>query len=150
LALRDKLRQVIGVKDSPRKIALSFGIGVFVGMSPLLGFHTLLGILVAWVFRLNKFVTIVGVYVTNPWTIVPIYTFSTWIGARLLGLDHILPEINWHSIGVTELIRDLEPILRPFIAGSVFLGAVCAVMGYVVIYYAVIKQRKSGKIDDLS
>jgi len=31
-------------------------------------------ILVAWICRLNKFVTLVGVYVTNPWTIVPIYT----------------------------------------------------------------------------
>jgi len=145
LALRDKLRQVIGVKDSPRKIALSFGIGVFVGMSPLLGLHTVIGILLAWVFKLNKFVTIVGVYVTNPWTIVPIYTFATWLGARLLGLEHILPEIDWHSLGVTELISDLEPILPPFVVGSLFLGAMCGIVAYALIYYAVIKQRNSGR-----
>jgi len=145
LALRDKLRQVIGVKDTPRKIALSFGIGIFLGMSPLLGLHTLLGILAAWVFRLNKFVTIVGVYVTNPWTIVPIFTFATWLGGRLLGLEHILPDINWHSIGISELIRDLEPILPPFIVGSVFLGLVCGVIGYALIYYAVVRQRKLGR-----
>ena len=143
MALRDKLRQVIGLKDSPRKIALSFGIGVFVGMSPLLGLHTVLGIFIAWALRLNKFVTIVGVYVTNPWTIVPIYTFATWLGARLLGLEHILPEINWHSLGVKELITDLEPILPPFIVGSLFLGAVSGVVGYVLIHYAVIRQRSS-------
>jgi uncharacterized protein (DUF2062 family) len=145
LALWDKLRQVIGVKDSPRKIALSFGIGIFLGMSPLLGLHTLLGILAAWVFRLNKFVTIVGVYVTNPWTIVPIFTFATWLGGRLLGLEHILPDINWHSMGISELIRDLEPILPPFIVGSVFLGLVCGVIGYALIYYAVVRQRKLGR-----
>jgi hypothetical protein len=145
LALRDKLRQVIGVKDSPRKIALSFGIGIFLGMSPLLGLHTLLGILAAWVFRLNKFVTIVGVYVTNPWTIVPIFTFATWLGGRLLGLDHILPDIDWRSMGISELIRDLEPILPPFIVGSVFLGLVCGVIGYALIYYAVVRQRKLGR-----
>ena len=145
MALRDKLRQVIGVKDSPRKIALSFGVGIFLGMSPLLGLHTLLGILAAWVFRLNKFVTIVGVYVTNPWTIVPIFTFATWLGGRLLGLEHILPDINWHSIGISELIRDLEPILPPFIVGSVFLGLVCGVIGYALIYYAVVRQRKLGR-----
>ena len=145
MALRDKLRQVIGVKDSPRKIALSFAIGIFLGMSPLLGLHTILGILAAWVFRLNKFVTIVGVYVTNPWTIVPIFTFATWLGGRLLGLEHILPDINWHSIGISELIRDLEPILPPFIVGSVFLGLVCGVIGYALIYYAVVRQRKLGR-----
>ena len=143
MALRDKLRQVIGIKDSPRKIALSFGIGVFLGMSPLLGLHTILGIVLAWGLRLNKFVTIVGVYVTNPWTIVPIYTFATWLGARLLGMDHILPEIDWHNIGIPELIRDLEPILPPFIVGTIFLGLAGGVLGYVIIYYAVIKQRNS-------
>ena len=143
MALRDKLRQVIGIKDSPRKIALSFGIGVFLGMSPLLGLHTILGIVLAWGLRLNKFVTIVGVYVTNPWTIVPIYTFATWLGARLLGMDHILPEIDWHNIGIPELIRDLEPILPPFIVGTIFLGLTGGLLGYVIIYYAVIKQRNS-------
>ena len=143
MALRDKLRQVIGIKDSPRKIALSFGIGVFLGMSPLLGLHTILGIVLAWGLRLNKFVTIVGVYVTNPWTIVPIYTFATWLGARLLGMDHILPEIDWHNIGIPELIRDLEPILPPFIVGTIFLGLAGGLLGYVIIYYAVIKQRNS-------
>jgi len=145
LALRDKLRQVIGVKDSPRKIALSFGIGIFLGMSPLLGLHTLLGILAAWVFRLNKFGTLVGVYVTNPWTIVPIFTFATWLGGRLLGLEHILPDINWRDMGISELMRDLEPILPPFIVGSVFLGLVCGVIGYALIYYAIVRQRKLGR-----
>lgn len=144
MALRDKIRQVVGVKDSPRKIAISFGLGVFIGMSPILGLHTILGILAAWIFRLNKFVTLVGVYVTNPWTIVPIYTFATWVGGRILGMEHILPEIDWHNVGIMDLIRDLEPILPPFIIGTIFLGAVCSFVGYVAIYYAVVRQRKLG------
>ena len=67
-------------------IALAFSVGIFVGMSPLFGIHTILGLILAWIFSLNKFVTIVGVYITNPWTIVPIYTFATWFGGKLLGL----------------------------------------------------------------
>ena len=144
MALRDKLRQVIGVKDSPRKIAFSFGLGVFIGMSPILGLHTILGILIAWIFRLNKFVTLVGVYVTNPWTIVPIYTFATWLGGRILGMEHILPKIDWQQIGMAELIKDLKPILPPFILGTVFLGLVGGIVGYIVIYHSVVRQRKLG------
>jgi uncharacterized protein (DUF2062 family) len=144
LALRDKLRQVIGLKDSPRKIAFSFGLGIFIGMSPVLGLHTILGILLAWVFKLNKFVTLVGVYITNPWTIVPIYTFATWLGARILGIKHIIPDIDWAHMGMTELIKDLKPILPPFVVGTVALGLLCAIIGYVVIYHSVVKQRKSG------
>ncbi|HMK56535.1 MAG TPA: DUF2062 domain-containing protein [Dissulfurispiraceae bacterium] len=145
MALRDKLRQVVGVKDSPRKIAISFGIGVFIGMSPVLGLHTVLGILVAWIFRLNKFVTLVGVYITNPWTIVPIYTGATWLGARMLGIQHILPEIDWHNLGLVELVRDLEPILPPFVVGTFFVGLVSGLLGYVVIYHSVVRQRRMGK-----
>ena len=144
MALRDKLRQVIGVKDSPRKIALSFGLGVFIGMSPILGLHTILGIIAAWIFRLNKFVTLVGVYVTNPWTIVPIYTFATWLGGQILGMEHILPKIDWHNAGIVDLIKDLEPILPPFIFGTVFLGLICGIAGYVVIYRSVVRQRRLG------
>ncbi|MGO9379713.1 MAG: DUF2062 domain-containing protein [Dissulfurispiraceae bacterium] len=144
MALRDKIRQVIGVKDSPRKIALSFGVGVFIGISPLLGLHTILGILAAWIFRLNKFVTLVGVYITNPWTIVPIYTFATWLGGRILGMEHILPKIDWHNAGMLDLIRDLEPILAPFIFGSVFLGLVSGIAGYIVIYRSVVRQKRLG------
>jgi len=145
LALRDKLRQVVGVKDSPRKIAISFGIGVFIGMSPVLGLHTVLAILIAWIFRLNKFVTLVGVYITNPWTIVPIYTGATWLGAKMLGIKHILPEIDWNNIGLMELIRDLEPILPPFVFGTLFVGTVSGVLGYIVTYHSVVRQRRLGK-----
>ena len=144
MALRDKIRQVVGVKDSPRKIAISFGLGIFIGISPILGLHTVLGILVAWICRLNKFVTLVGVYVTNPWTIVPIYTFATWLGGRILGMEHILPEIDWHNAGILDLIRELEPILLPFIVGSVSLGFVTGIVGYIVIYHSVVRQRRLG------
>jgi uncharacterized protein (DUF2062 family) len=48
-------------------------------------------------------------------------------------------------MGISELIRDLEPILPPFIIGSVFLGLVCGVTGYALIYYAVVRQRKLGR-----
>jgi uncharacterized protein (DUF2062 family) len=145
LALRDKLRQVIGLKDSPRKIAFSFGLGIFIGMSPVLGLHTILGILLAWIFRLNKFVTLVGVYITNPWTIVPIYTFATWLGARILGINHLIPDIDWAHMGMTELIKDLKPILPPFVVGTITLGLISGIIGYVVIYNSVVKQRKAGK-----
>jgi uncharacterized protein (DUF2062 family) len=43
-----------------------------------------------------------------------------------------------------DLIRDLEPILLPFIVGSVFLGFVSGIAGYLVIYHSVVRQRRLG------
>lgn len=141
MALRDKLREVITTKDSPRKIALSFAMGIFIGMSPVIGLHTAIGVGAAYLFRTNKFVTIVGVYVTNPWTIVPIYTFATWLGAKLLGIDKIIPPLKWHAISFSYLFNEVRFLLWPFIFGSTLVGLVSAIVGYVVVYHAVVKQR---------
>ncbi len=141
MPFRDKLRQILSVKESPRKIALAFALGVFIGMSPLLGIHTVLGIAAAWIFRLNKFVTVVGVYVTNPWTIVPIYTFGTWVGARLLGIDRIIPDIDWANLTMKELLHTFGPLLLPFIVGSTLLGFVSGGVSFFLVYKMVKKSR---------
>jgi uncharacterized protein (DUF2062 family) len=142
MSLRDKLREVLKVNDSPHKIAISFAIGIFIGMSPILGLHTVLGLAAAWVFRLNKFVTIIGVYVTNPWTIVPIYTFATWFGAKLMGLKDIIPDIQWNNLTFSYLVNEMKPLLLPFVFGTTFIGFLSAVIGYVVVYKAVVRSRK--------
>jgi len=142
LALRDKLREVISTNDSPKKIAVSFAVGVFIGMSPLVGLHTALAIGAAWLFRTNKFVTIVAVYVSNPWTVVPIYTFSTWLGAKLLGFDKIIPPLKWHYLSCSYLFHEVSFLFWPFVFGSTLVALVSAALGYVVVYHAVVKQRK--------
>lgn len=142
MALRDKLREVISLRDSPRRLALSFAVGVFIGMSPVLGLHTVLGVAAAWVFRLNKFVTIIGVYITNPWTIVPIYTFATWVGMQLLGGGILLPAINWNALSFAYLMKEMKPLLWPFVFGTTLVGILSSVIGYFVVYHAVVKGRE--------
>jgi uncharacterized protein (DUF2062 family) len=111
-------------------------------MSPLLGIHTILGLAVASLFRLNKFVTIVGVYITNPWTIVPIYTFSTYIGARLLGIKKIMPNIDWHNLSLIKIFSELSELLIPFLVGTTFMGILSGLLSYVIVYHAIKKTRQ--------
>jgi uncharacterized protein (DUF2062 family) len=111
-------------------------------MSPLLGIHTVLGIAVAWIFGLNKFVTVVGVYITNPWTIVPIYTFSTWMGARILGRESVMPHIDWANLSMRELMHTFGPLLLPFVVGSTLLGFISAGLTYWLVYRTVKKSRE--------
>ena len=40
--------------DSPRKKALSIALGIFIGISPLWGFHTIIVLFLAMLFKLNK------------------------------------------------------------------------------------------------
>lgn len=140
MAIREKLRLILSIKESPVRLSLSFAIGVFIGMSPFLGIHTILGIICAYLFRLNKFVTIVGVYITNPWTIIPIYTFSTFVGARLLGMDKFFPAVDWKGLTLSKLISELGPLLKPFIIGTLLIGLLSSVASYLILYYLIRKR----------
>ncbi len=121
---------------------MAFAIGVFIGMSPLLGIHTRLGIGVAWIFGLNRIVTVVGVFVTNPWTIVPIYSFGTWIGVKVMRIDRVLPAIDWTGVTFFELMLKFKPLVLPFVAGTVILGSVSAVISYFLVYLVVSHARR--------
>jgi uncharacterized protein (DUF2062 family) len=140
--IRARIREVLKVKDSPHRIAISFAFGVFWGMSPLLGLHTIGAFFSAWLLRLNRFVAVVGVYITNPWTIVPIYSFSLWIGAQLIGMEQILPDLDWKNITFTDMMTELSHLILPFCIGTVVVGTVSAVVSYFIIHSSVVKYRK--------
>ena len=87
--VRRWLDVLLHIEDSPERTAAAFAIGVFFGFSPLLGFHTLLGILVAFLLNLNRVAVLLGVYMNLPWFLAPYYAIATMAGAELTG--HRLP-----------------------------------------------------------
>jgi len=150
MAFRDKLREIIKVKDTPHQIALSFALGVFMGNSPFLGIHYIGSIFLAWLFRLNKLVAFAGVSVNNPWTIVPLSTLSVWIGAKLLRIKEVLPEVDWNAVTLTTVIPwlkslitkpnnflnlmvDLMPLIKSFFVGALIFCTISSIASYFII-----------------
>jgi uncharacterized protein (DUF2062 family) len=143
---KNKFRAIFQLKETPHRIALAFAFGVFVGISPFLGLHYAGGIFVAWLFRLNKLVAIIGISVSNPWTIVPISSFAVWLGAKILNIKQVLPDVDWTSISLSgiisrfsdmdnllNLINRLMPFLKAFFAGSFILCTISAILSYFII-----------------
>jgi uncharacterized protein (DUF2062 family) len=85
LRLRDLIKKLLHIEDTPERTALAYAVGVFLGFSPLLGFHTLVGLAIAFLFRLNRVAILLGVWTNSPWWIVPYYVFATWIGMWVMG-----------------------------------------------------------------
>ncbi len=152
---RDKLRSIFKVKDSPHRIALAFAFGVFMGISPLLGFHYAGGIFLAWLFRLNRLVAIIGISVNNPWTIVPLSSLAVWVGAKIMGIKQVLPEVDWKNMGLLSMIKKLAnwenflyavnqmmPLIKAFIVGSFVICTVLAVISYFIIYSLAARYKK--------
>ena len=143
MAIRDKFREILKVKDTPHRIAMAFALGVFMGISPLLGLHTIGAFFFAWLLRLNRLVAIIGVYITNPWTIVLIYTFCIWVGARLTGLEKIIPAVNWNDVSFMVFMGELKHLIIPFLVGSIVVGSISAIISYFIIHWAVVKYRNA-------
>src|SRR5215203_1222688 len=81
------LEQLLHTHDTPQRTAAAYALGVFFGFSPLLGLHTVLGLIFAFALRLNRVAVLLGVYSNLPWILVPYYSLATWMGAALLRTD---------------------------------------------------------------
>ncbi|MFS4466558.1 DUF2062 domain-containing protein [Maribacter sp. 2210JD10-5] len=79
------LEDVLGSTDSAIKKSLSIALGVFIGLSPFWGLHTLLVIGLAFLFKLNKPIAFAFSNVSFPPFIPFIVFFSLQIGSWVLG-----------------------------------------------------------------
>ncbi|MBA2704447.1 MAG: DUF2062 domain-containing protein [Blastocatellia bacterium] len=96
---RSTFRRLLALDDPPERTAFAFSIGVFIAFSPLLGLHTILATLVAFLFRFNKIAVYTGTFINNPFvTLVPIIISSYAIGAFLLGGRCEFPPRVWRCL----------------------------------------------------
>jgi uncharacterized protein (DUF2062 family) len=148
--MRRRLQQVlqilVHVDDTPHRIALAFAIGVFIAFSPLLGVHTGLALLIAYLFRLSRGPMLVGAYVNNPWTLAPLYMAGTLFGCFLLGVSADgIEEIDWGLHGAAfyrALFEGLRPYVWPFIIGNTVLGVVCGAAAYFALRFVLERRRQ--------
>ena len=147
MALLERFRatviQILRIDDTPHRTAVTFAVGVFLGMSALIGLHAPIALALAWMFRLNRAVILSGVFVNNPWSIIPIYTFSTWIGTVLLGTDIKVSDIDWGHLSIGNAVNDFGQFILPFVVGTTVVGLLSAVISYVIIRNAAEGMRKS-------
>ncbi len=79
--------RILGLHDTPHRIAWGVFLGFVVAFTPTVGLQMLIYVFVATVLRANKVSGIPPIWLTNPVTVVPVY-YACWrVGAFLLGTD---------------------------------------------------------------
>lgn len=141
--IKKKFKEVLLLSDSPRKIALAFAIGVFIAFSPILGFHTIMVLLVAWLFRLNPVALFAGAFVNNPWTFTPLYGFCLWFGIYLYGGTAAFPHISWEHLSLLTFLGNLKPFIAPFLLGTTIVGVVFSFLSYLFSYFLICRFKES-------
>jgi hypothetical protein len=147
--IRERLRTLMGFHESPGRIALTFSIGLFIGISPLIGLHTVLALALAWAFRLNRFAILTGVFVTNPWSIVPIYAFCTWVGVLVLNVEGIEVRVAWGDLTAASAPAVLGELLLPFVVGTLLVATVASIAAFFVIREAVRRARSGQRLPEV-
>lgn len=138
--IRHKLKMVLQLDCSPRKVAMSCAVGVFIGFSPFMGFHTAMALGASFIWDLPLYPLIIGAYITNPFTFIPVYTVCYKFGVLVTG-QHAAAPPNFSDMTLTTLTHTAKTFMVPFFVGTHLLGLILAVIAYIVSYYLFKKYR---------
>jgi glycosyltransferase involved in cell wall biosynthesis len=131
----------IGSNDSARKKALSIALGVFIGLTPLWGLHTIIVIFLAVVLNLNKTIAFVFSNISLPYFIPFILFASVQMGNYILGQN-----LSYNISDITENFEVLKH-LKTYIVGSFSLAAITSlILGLLSYFLFSFFQNKKGSI----
>lgn len=127
---------ILGSKDSPRKKALSIALGLFIGLSPFWGLHTLLVLGLAFLFKLNKPIAFAFSNISLPPFIPFVLYLSVQTGVWITG------EENFFS--PDDIIDNLVAlkVLKTYLIGSFALATIISVLSGLIGYLALTQMAK--------
>lgn len=137
-------------EETPHRIAMGVSIGVFVSVTPTIGFQPFLAFFLSLLLNGNK-VTAIGItLLSNPFTVVPIYYPSFLLGRYLLGSKTVAPAENPFIPGQNTpkgLLEDYytawADLFFPILVGSVLFALILCPMAYGITRRAVTYYRRS-------
>lgn len=141
--LREFYVRFISLKGDPRRIAMGMAIGVFIGVTPTIPFHTILILFLTLFLRQNLTAAMLGAWIMNPVTI-PFFYFAEYeLGKLVLGLQHL--DIVIDTFSVDEILEAGWHIFYPLQIGGVLLAPVFALPAYFITHRYVLALRKKNE-----
>ncbi len=131
--LKDIYRKLFKIDDSPQKIALGFGLGVFLGILP--GTGPLASLFCAVLLRLNRVSALLGSLLVNTWINVVTFLLAIKIGSVIMGL-------NWQQVYKQSKLS-IPKVIAPLLIGYLVIAVCLSILAYliVLIMFALIKRQ---------
>jgi len=125
---------------TPHVIALGLSCGVFVSFTPLIGFHFLIGGLIAYLIGGSIIASAIGTFVGNPWTFPLIWLSTFRLGYIMMGREHDASVVQG-TLQPDQLIMSTEPgvweriidVLLPMLVGSLPIGIAAGIVCYLIM-----------------
>ena len=132
--------KLIRVKDSQEKLAIGFACGSMVSFTPFIGFHFLLAVIFAYIFRGNIVASLIGTFIGNPFTFPFIWIFIYNIGNIFFKNDqNFALELSFQSF-----FDQSYEILIPMLIGSLIVSIPVWFISYFTVKFLMssFKKRK--------
>jgi len=134
------------LKGAPHYIARGMAIGIFIGMTPTIPFHTVTALFIAFIFKQHKLASFLGIQVGLFAPV--IYLASYKLGAYILGTKPL--HFNANLTSITEIYKLGYDILLPLFVGNIPYAFAATIAGYLITLKimkvkVVINNKISGK-----
>jgi uncharacterized protein (DUF2062 family) len=139
--IRDKLHEAFSGETDEKALAAGFAVGVFFSFTPLVSLHTVLALLVAFVFRLSKIAAAAGVWVNNPYTMPLVFYGCFRLGEWLLGIR--VPPPAFERWTLETVLTAAVPYAAPLFLGTTIVGLLAAAAAYGIVYRIAVKVKSA-------
>lgn len=141
------------INDTPQRIALGLGLGVFLGILP--GSGPVASLFLAWVFRLNRAAALLGSLATNTWLSIVTFLLAVKAGAYVLQLNQqevcnswisFLKNFHFFDLFKLSILRVILPVALGYLIVSFLIGFVVYLI-VLVILTGIKNAKNQGRIN---
>jgi len=146
LKLKDFLYvKLFKINDTPQRIALGFGLGIFTGILP--GTGPLAALFLAVIFRVNRAAALFASLLTNTWLSVLTFLLAIKAGSAIFkiswqGLRNdwsmLINHLSWQSFFQASILKIILPVITGYLLISFCLG----IISYIAILIVIKKIRR--------
>lgn len=123
--------QLFKINGTAQRVALGFGLGVFLGIFP--GTGPIAALFCAVVFRINRASALLGCLLTNTWISVVTFLLSIKVGSVIMRVSWIdvsqqwqafLDNFRWLDLFKLSVLKIILPVIAGYIVVGLFFGLV--------------------------
>ena len=121
--------KIVVINDTPQKISLGLGVGVFCGILP--GTGPIAAFFLAMLFRVNRAAALLGSLFTNTWLSVLTFFLSIKLGSTIMKLDWqeayknwviFLRDFHWLNLFKPPILEIVLPVIIGYLVIAFCLG----------------------------
>lgn len=140
------------INDTPQRISLGFGVGVFLGIIP--GTGPVAALAAALIFRLNRASALLGSLLTNTWLSIATFLLSIKVGSAVMRVEGqqlqgdwllFLKGFNWANLLKVSVLKIILPVIIGYIIVAFCIGFLAYLITLIIFTQGRRKNKKLNK-----